>query len=149
VDFKAIELIHNGSVVAEAPSRAVGGHFEAELKYTLNAEAPGWIALRVRSRSVGADPVLTPPAPSATAQAGREPVNELGEVLFAHTSPIYLEFAGRGVFQPEAARSLIADMENAVREITSHGHFENDAQREEVLAIYRESAATLRKKLGK
>jgi hypothetical protein len=144
VDFKTIELIHNGAVIASAPSRAVGGHFEADLKFTLNADAPGWIALRVRSRSVGKDPV----AALAAAKVDDEPINELGEVLFAHTSPIYVEFAGKSVFHPEAARSLIADMENAEREITSHGHFASDAQREEVLALYRESAAALRKKLA-
>jgi hypothetical protein len=144
VDFKTIELIYNGTVVAQAPSRPVGGHFEAELEITkLNADAPGWIALRVRSRSVGTDPALTPPAPSST-----DPVNELGEVLFAHTSPIYLQLAGRDVFLPDAARSLIADLETAVREIARHGQFADEAQREDVLQIYRESAAALRARAG-
>jgi hypothetical protein len=85
--------------------------------------------------------------PVTAARASNEPRNEMDEPLFAHTSPIYLEFGGRGVFLPEAARALIADLEAAELSIGTKGKFENDAQREEVLAIYREGAAKLRQRL--
>jgi hypothetical protein len=145
-DFKKIELVHNGTVLAGASSRAAGGHFDAELKFELKAEASGWVALRIPSRAVGVDPQ---PSTQDPARTNGEIVNELGEVLFAHTSPIYLDFAGRPVFLPDAARALIADLETAMREIVNHGRFADDAQRAEVLAIYRESAEGLRRKLDR
>jgi hypothetical protein len=141
-DFGTIELVHNGAVIAEAKSRAVGGHFEADLKFSLRVDAPGWTALRAVGRSVASDvaPVPSPPV-------SHEPHNEMDEPLFAHTSPIYLEFAGRTVFLSDAARSLIANLEASQAAIQEKGHFANEAQREQVVAIYREGAAKLRRKL--
>jgi hypothetical protein len=72
----------------------------------------------------------------------------MGERLFGHTSPIYFEFAGRGVFQPDAARALLADMEKAGCAVGDQGRFADAAQREEVLAIYREGIASLRRRLN-
>ncbi len=145
-DFKKIELVHNGAVIAQAPSRAVAGHFEAELKYPLRVTEPGWVALRVAGRGLisegPASPSVIPVRDETVAR------NEMDEPLFAHTSPIYFEFAGRGVFQPEAARALVADMEAAELAIRTNGHFKDDAQRDEVLAIYREGAALLRRRLN-
>jgi len=145
-DFRKIELIHNGAVIAQAPSRAKGGHFEAELRHPLRVGAPGWIALRVAGGGLDTDGALVTP-PTAPVRGSGGARNEMGEVLFGHTSPIYLEFAGRGAFETDAARALIADMENAERTIASQGRFANDAQREEVLTLYRAGAETLRRRL--
>lgn len=139
-DFKSISLIHDGKAVQGATSRAVGGHFESELEQTLDITESGWVALRVES---GALPV----GPEAPARADGH-ANEMGEPLFGHTSAIYVEVAGKPIFQPGAARELIATMEGAITEITAKGHFENDAQRDEVLAVYRTGIATLRKRLN-
>jgi len=143
-DFRNIELIHNGAVIAQASSRAKGGHFEAELKFPLRVSGPGWIALRV----AGGDPDADGATPPAVPTRGGETRNEMGERLFGHTSPIYFEFASRSVFQPDAARSLIADMEKAERAIGGQAHFADAAQREEVLALYREGIASLRRRLN-
>lgn len=138
-DFKRIELIHDGQAAQGAASRAVGGHFETELEHTVNFTESGWVALRVQS---GALPV----GPDAPARPSG-PKNELDEPLFGHTSAIYVEIAGRPVFQPAAARELIADMEGAVQDITAKGQFDRPAQREEVLKVYRDGIETLRKRL--
>jgi hypothetical protein len=140
-DFKGISLIHDGKAVQGAASRAVGGHFEAEIEHTLDITESGWVALRVES---GALPV----GPEAPARADGH-ANEMGEPLFGHTSAIYVEVAGKPIFKPEAARELIAEMEGAIADITAKGHFDNDAQRDEVLGVYRAGIGTLQKRVEK
>ncbi len=139
-DFKRIELIHDGKPAQATVARAVGGHFEAELEHTVNFTESGWVALRVQS---GALPV----GPDAPARPSG-PKNEMDEPLFGHTSAIYVEVAGKPVFKPTAARELIADMEAAVKDITAKGQFANDAQRDEVLKVYRDGIAEMSRRLG-
>ncbi|MEQ2005652.1 MAG: CehA/McbA family metallohydrolase [Limisphaerales bacterium] len=139
-DFQRVELIHDGKPVQAATTRAVGGHFEAELEHTVNFTESGWVALRVQSGSL-------PVGPDAPARPSG-PKNEMGEPLFGHTSAIYVEIAGKPIFKPAAARELVADMEGAVQDITAKGQFDNPAQRDEVLKVYHEGIATLRKRLS-
>lgn len=138
-DFKRIELIHDGKVVHGNVNRAVGGHFEADLKHTVNFTESGWVALRVQSGAlpVGPDAPVRPSGPK----------NEMGEPIFGHTSAIYVEVAGKPIFKPAAARELIADMEGAITDITAKGQFDDSAQREEVLKLYRNGIETLSKRL--
>ena len=138
-DFKRIELIHDGKSAQGATSRVVGGHFAAELEHTVNFTESGWVALRVQS---GALPV----GPDAPARPSG-PKNEMDEPLFGHTSAIYVEVAGKPIFKT-AARELIADMDGAMKDVTSKGQFDNDAQREEVLKVYREGIESLTRRLG-
>ncbi len=126
-EFKRLELVHNGQVIHSVTNRAVHGHFEAALDFTLTANEPGWVALRVPTGG------------------GK---NEMGEAIFAHTSPIYLEFGGKSVFKKDAAEALLADMESALNVIPSKANYANAAQREEVLKIYRDAIGTLRQRLG-
>lgn len=139
-DFQRVELIHDGKAVQAAMTRAVGGHFETELEHTVNFTESGWVALRVQS---GALPV----GPDAPARP-TGPKNEMGEPLFGHTSAIYVEVAGKPIFKPAAARGLLADMEGAVQDITAKGQFDHPAQRDEVLKVYHDGIATLRKRLS-
>jgi len=124
-EFQRLELVHNGTVIHSVASRPRGGHFEAALKFTLKADEPGWVALRV---------------PRSEAK------NEMDEAIFAHTSPIYIELDGKRVFKKEAAEALLADMESALRVIPTKATFTDDGQREEVLKIYRDGIATLRRR---
>ena len=93
----------------------------------LTINEPGWVALRVPTTDMK---------------------NEMGEALFAHTSPIYLELGGKSVFKKEAAEALLADMESALKVLPSKARFAEYAQREDVLKIYREGIATLRRRLS-
>ena len=139
-DFKRIEFIHDGQVAPGRASRAVGGHFEADLEHTVNFTESGWVALRVQS---GALPV----GPDAPARPSG-PKNEMDEPLFGHTSAIYVEVAGKPIFKPAAARELVAEMEGAVKDIAAKGQFDNPAQREEVLKVYRDGIVTLQRRLN-
>ena len=80
-DFQKIEVLYNGRVVQSAPSRSVGGHFEARITTPLWISEPGWVALRISS----------------------EQKNELGAPIFGHTGAVYVEIAGKTVFKPEVA----------------------------------------------
>ena len=126
-EFKQLELVYNGKVVHSVPNRAVGGHFEAALDFALTANEPGWVALRVPAKNMK---------------------NEMGEAIFAHTSPIYIHLGGKRVFKKDAAEALLADMETALKVIPAKAKFADEAQREDVLKIYREGIATLRQRLS-
>jgi hypothetical protein len=105
VDFRFIELIRNGTLVARAPSQAEGGHFKAFLTLDLPVDEPAWIAVR------------TPPPPRKGEPDSGFPRNELGGRLFAHTSPIYIEIGGKVVFHPEVVQGLLDDVRTSLRTI--------------------------------
>lgn len=124
-DFEKLQLIRNGEIIHTVPSRETGGHFEAELSLDIAFEEPGWLALRIET----------------------ENMNELGRALFAHTSPVYVEIAGRSVFLPGVARELIAETQAAVETIEATATFGDDAERESVLNVYREGIRELQQRL--
>ena len=144
-DFQELELIRNGQVVHRAPSRAVEGHFEAELNFRLTLDASSWLALRVTGGSLDSSGAVAVPVQLPVRGSG--PKNEMGETPFAHTSPVYVELGGKGIFIPDAARSLVTDLAAALTAILSKAAFDRDTQREEVLQIYRDSIAGLRHRL--
>jgi hypothetical protein len=125
-DFQKIEIVHNGDIIAAKSSTPVDGHFQAELTCPLDANESGWIALRINS----------------------DQKNELGGALFGHTSAVYIELAGKKIFKPDAAKELIADMQQSIQTIQEEAVFADQRQRERVLGIYRDGIATLRKRLG-
>jgi hypothetical protein len=145
-DFKQLELVHSGKVVHTVSSRAVGGHFEAALDFMLAVNEPGWVALRVPGGSLSSSGAVVVP-PTTPIRGSGEAKNEMGEALFAHTSPVYIEFGGKRVFQKEAAQALLSDMESALKVIPMKANFDTDAQREEVLEIYRGGIETLQRGL--
>jgi hypothetical protein len=124
-DSGQIEVVSGGRIVHSQPGRAKDGHFEAEATIPLEITEPGWIALRVSSKAK----------------------SELGGPLFGHTGAIYVELDGKTIFKPEAAEALIADMQQAIREIDQKATFADDTERDDVLAVYRQGIATLRKRL--
>ena len=127
-DFRKIELIHNGKVVHATDSKPVAGHFEAEMNFALVVDRPGWVALRI---------------------PWENNENELGHPLRAHTSPVYIELAGKRIFEPEVARELIAEMEEGIKTIEAKATFANDRERRAVLNVYQEGIAILRGRLEK
>ena len=137
-DFKRIELVHNGRAVRTAPSRREENHFIAEMNSELPLDGPSWLALR------------TPPPPVENDSELQEPVgeNELGGQLFAHTSPVYVRFAGADVFDREVARGLVDEMRANLKEIERQAHFADEAQRASVRRVYDEAIEVLEKRLG-
>lgn len=137
VDFRQMELIRNGEVVAQVPTARVEGHYEAELKRTLDVAKPCWLALRTPPPSVKNDPDLRQPAP----------LNELGQELFSHTSPVYVTVTGRAVFDAQVARQLLDQMKTSRGEILKLGRFEDDLSKARVLDVYDDGIAALERRL--
>ncbi len=100
---------------------------------------PCWLALR------------TPP-PSAPRDAEfqrKTPLNEYGRELFAHTSAIYVNVAGRGVFDVAAANSLLDEMKTSREFIRGQAKFANDAERDGVLQVYDEGIRQMQERIDK
>ena len=125
-DFGSLELVHNGKVIQVVKSEPGAGHFKAEFDLTLKIDKPGWLALR-------------------TALDGGK--NEFGKRLFGHTSPVYVEVAGKRIFRPEVARQLIGEIESNIKEINAKGRFANETERDTVLEVYQAGIRALRKRL--
>jgi hypothetical protein len=137
-DFKRIELVQNGRVVDSAKSSAMGGHFAAELDTTLKIDAPAWLALRTPPPPVPKDPELQ----EAVAQ------NEFGHPIFSHTSPIYLNLAGKRVFDARTARGLVDEMRSDLKQVESQAKFGDDGERRSVLHVYEQAIERLEKRLA-
>jgi hypothetical protein len=137
LDFQRIELIRSGEVVKTADSRPHGGHFAAEIDMDLPVDKPCWLALR------------TPP-PSVPKEAEfqrKTPLNEYGRELFGHTSAIYVNLAGRGVFQVAAAQSLLDEMKTSREFIRGNAMFANDEERSGVLRVYDEGIRQMERRI--
>ena len=132
-DFVALELVYNGRVVARVPATAEAGHFSAALDTTFRVPGPGWLALRIPATLPYTDR-------SAFTGAG---ANLFGKALFAHTSAVYVDVAGRAVNQPEAIDQLVAEAQAAIRLIEARGAFADAAARERLLEVYRAAIAKL------
>ena len=127
VDFRGLELIHNGEVIATVESTAQGNHFQARLEHTLDVREPGWVALRI---------------PLENAKT------ELDRTLFAHTSPIYMNVAGKRPFRRDIAQQLIEETEASMKVIQQKGTFANQQERARVLDVYRSGIRNLRNRIA-
>jgi hypothetical protein len=132
-DFGGIEVVFNGTVIARQPSRQNGGHFTAELEQRIEIKEPGWLALRIPAKL---------PYNDRTQYTGAG-ANLFGKALFAHTSAVYLNIGGKSICQPPAVRQLIDEIDTSMRTIEAKGAFASDAEREGLLAIYRQARAAL------
>lgn len=128
-NFSKIELIRNGKIVASANSQPDSNHFTAELSHSIDATESGWMALRVANR-------ILPTAPQTPIRGSGTGKNELGEGLFAHTSPIYIQVGDSEVFDAATAAELLREMEKALLTIQIKGVFANERERERVSAVY-------------
>ena len=127
LDFGRLELIQKGRVVESAPARADNGHFEAKLDVSVTTSEPGWLAART----------------TTTAK------NEYAQLLFAHTSAVYVTVAGHTISREEDVRFLLGQVESARSAIVAKAQFDTDQQRDSVLKLYDQAAADLRTRLRK
>lgn len=127
-DFGTLEVIRQGEVIASAEATPdPDGGFVAvigDLQQLLDGAT--WLAARIQ------------PKAGVT--------NELGQPLFAHTSPVYVNSGGKGVFRQEVADDIRAEMEESAEVIAKDGKFADDAEREAVLRVYREAIEELSKR---
>jgi hypothetical protein len=125
-DFQRLQLVHNGRVIQAEPAAREGPGYAARLVRELSVDGPGWFAVRIE----------------ATTR------NEFDRPLYAHTSPIYVEFAGERVFDVEAARRLLLRLEEAEADIRGRGRFSSPQARAKLLALYEEAAKDLSQRLN-
>ena len=74
-------------------------------------------------------------------------MNELGRELFSHTSAIYVDVAGKSVFDVNAAQEFLAEMQADREAIRKNGAFEGEQALARVLDVYRDGIATLQQRI--
>ncbi|MEO2014527.1 MAG: CehA/McbA family metallohydrolase [Fuerstiella sp.] len=125
-DFHSIELILNGDVIGAANAESDGGHYKADLNETVLLNEPCWLAIR-------------------TPLDGSK--NEFGQPIYAHTSPIYVDFQKRRLFRTEVALVLIGDIEDSLQTIREKAAFANNTELESVVEVYRSGIRILRQNI--
>jgi hypothetical protein len=126
-DFERLQLIQNGKVIqTQEAGKREGGYF-ARLVREVRLEEPAWFAVRIEARTK----------------------NELDALLFAHSSPVYVDLAGKRVFEVESARGLLRELEQAREAIRRRGQFSTPAARDKVLALYEKAERELADRLNR
>jgi hypothetical protein len=120
-----LQIIQNGRVVktqtgvAKDPGRI-------QLAHELRIDAPAWFAVRIDS----------------------DAKHEFDKTLFAHTSPVYVTYKGRDVFDVDAGLDLLKQIEEGQATIKAHGRFSNPAAATTLLALYDDAAKDLRDRVN-
>lgn len=138
IDFERLEIVQNGRVVRSERTRSAGKYFEAEMEFELEVGEPGWLTVRTPPPPVANDPELQTPVAR----------NEFGRWIFAHSSPIFVEFQGRRRFECEVAERFLSKMEKDREEISRIGTFADDQERARVLDVYEEGIRLLKERIA-
>jgi hypothetical protein len=138
VDFRRVELVRNGAVVRWTASSPKEGVFEAAIDDMVDVTEPCWFALRIPPPPVKDDPEFQEAVP----------LNELGQPLFGHTSAVYVEIDGLTPARAKAVKELLEEVERNKAKLLESAVFKDDAERAQVLKVYDDGAAALRKLLG-
>ncbi|MDQ5819215.1 MAG: hypothetical protein M3334_12715 [Actinomycetota bacterium] len=115
-----LALVGPDGVVAE-------GDAESELRFETAVEGPAWIA--------------------AVARGAGHP-NTLDESVLAHTSPVYVDVAGRRVGRAEDARWCLAFLDTLEHFVDEHGRFDpatRDAHFGDLVAVLEEARSFYRR----
>jgi hypothetical protein len=125
-DFKQLELIHNGKVIKKQAVQKKNNHFAAELKHKVIIDKPGWLAVRVTS----------------------DTKNELGQPLFAHMSPVYVDLEGKRCLDVESAKVLLRHVEEGMASIRAEGKFSSPQAQQKLLQLHEAAATELTKRIN-
>ncbi|MCH7907406.1 MAG: carboxypeptidase regulatory-like domain-containing protein [Chloroflexi bacterium] len=113
---ETVEIVHNGEVVRRVTtgdSDSTGGSLESDVE----VNADGWIAARL----------------------GSSERDSFAQALWAHTSPVYIDAGGRKPdARAEAAALFVRDIEESMAWVKTKGRFYTDAQRAEVVDLFRQ-----------
>jgi hypothetical protein len=136
-NFHKIELIQNSKVIFNSPVKKVDGHYEAEFNLKLKTESSCWLALRI------------PPRPEGKQEKNNDfPVNELGQMLFAHTSAVHIERNGKPYFDIQIAGELLEEIKTDREKIAKQARFASDEERSRVLFVYENGINSLIKMIA-
>ncbi len=131
LNFQTLQLIHNGKVIHKAVIHKAHpqgkGALRANISTEVRVEEPGWFAARIQSTTI----------------------NELGYQLFAHTSPIYIEFADRNIFDIAASETLLKQIEEGQAAIQKQGKFSSHQAERDLLTLYTQAAEELRGRINR
>jgi hypothetical protein len=125
-NFQQLQLVHNGKVIKTQSAATRDGGYHARLQHELRIDEPAWLAVRIDAQNR----------------------NEFDLGLFAHTSPIYIDLAGKRVFDVEAARTLLKQLDEARAAIRAKGKFSGPAAAEKVLAQYDQATKDLQQQIN-
>jgi hypothetical protein len=138
IDFGRAELIRNGLVIAKANTKKVGRHYEAELKSTVPLDASAWLCLRTPPPPVPDDPKLS----ESVAK------NEFDQWIFAHTSAIHVQVAGRRYFDVDVANELLAYMQTSRKTILDRATFADEQEKARVVDVYSDAITEMKRKIA-
>lgn len=128
IKIPSIEIIFNGSVVAEGASSLGAG--DQVLEAAVHVPSSGWLAARCSVGSQGAE-------------------GAQGSIIGAHTSPVYLDVAGRPLRCPPVAMQFLSELLMAWHSRVQHeSRFENDQQRQRVAGIFKRAGQVLGERTG-
>lgn len=94
---------------------------------------------RGKAQSLGAD--LEVGGESSGWFAARAFEKPAETVRFAHTSPVYVQVGRDNGFVPDAAKYLLALIEQQIKFCETSAHFRSEADRQEMLAFFRKAEA--------
>lgn len=123
--LRRLQLVHNGRVIktAAANGKALSKiQFEEEVR----VDGPAWFALRIDG----------------------DTKNEFDKTLYAHTSPVYVNYQGKGVFEIDAAQALLKQVEEGQAAIKAAAQFSNPDAGAKLLALYQDAARDLQTRIN-
>lgn len=115
--FERLEIVVNGKVAASVPARVQGRRAELSLDYP--ADQSLWIAARCMGGSPEETSIWTHP-------------------LFAHANPVYVDYAGRELAEPESACYLLDFLKPLEKWAGEEAWFENRDRKDQALATIRQ-----------
>ena len=115
--FERLEIVVNGRVAASVPARDQGRR--AELSLDLPADQSLWIAARCMGGSPEETSIWTHP-------------------LFAHANPVYVDYAGRKLADPESGCYLLDFLKPLEKWAREEAYFENRQRRDQALSTIRQ-----------
>jgi len=118
----AIEIVHNGRVVASESSRAGSRRLAVSAK--ISCTSSGWIAARCSG-------------------AGGHP----GSYLAAHTSPVYVKCGNSRAFDGPAAEHMLALVEGGMEYLNTLATHFDEPSRKRMVKLFKEVRAELRGRL--
>jgi hypothetical protein len=124
--FDVLEIVHNGRVIRSEKASA-GGTWKASLSGELNVETGGWLAARARGEK------MLPYGQTWWQQP-----------VFAHTSPIYLDAAGKPPEARVAAELFLEQLTYLENWARGRANFPTPANREETLRLIGEAQSVYR-----
>jgi hypothetical protein len=126
-NFQKLELVRNGKVIHSQPTEPKDSGHVARIVREVPVDEPGWFAVRIDARTT----------------------NELGQRLFAHTCPVWVDIGGKRIFDVEAAQALVRQVEEGQAEIRAKGKFSSPQAREAILAIHSEALKDLKNRINR